>query len=82
MSKCLGCGTDLDDATAVSQPLDKIMPKPGDYTVCLKCGHMMAFSETLTLREMTGEEMHKIAGDERLLIAQMIAAEYRKDHSR
>jgi hypothetical protein len=80
-SLCLGCGTDLDAANAVAQPLDMAMPRPGDFTVCIKCGHVMAFTETLTLREMTDTEMHAIAGDERLLIAQEIAAEYRKDHS-
>jgi hypothetical protein len=81
-SFCLGCGAELDAVTAVTQPLDAIMPKPGDFSVCLKCGHVMAFSETLTLRTMTGAEMHNIAGDKRLLAAQQVAAAYRAEHGK
>ena len=43
------------------------MPKPGDITLCIYCGHIMAFADDMGFRELTGEEMHAIAGDERIL---------------
>jgi hypothetical protein len=42
-------------------------PSPGDFTVCIYCGHIMAFADDLTLRELTGDEMHAIAGDPRII---------------
>jgi hypothetical protein len=34
------------------------MPKPGDISICLYCGHLMAFDEALKFRELSSEEMH------------------------
>jgi hypothetical protein len=46
------------------------VPRPGDITLCLYCGHIMAFADDLTLRELNDEEAHDIAGDPRMLAAQ------------
>jgi hypothetical protein len=60
--------------------MDDFTPRPGDLTVCLYCGHLQAFDADLKLRNLTDEEMHAIAGDEKLLAAQRICAEYRRRH--
>jgi Zn ribbon nucleic-acid-binding protein len=69
LSACPACGHRFDGATCVGA--DGI-PKPGDYTICIKCGHLMAFADDLTLRELTSNEMHDIAGDERVLAVQRV----------
>jgi hypothetical protein len=70
-SACTNCGKVLDGATAVQATADKRkrkhMPKPGDFTVCIVCSHLMSFDENLQLRDPTPEEQIKVAGDRRLL---------------
>lgn len=57
-------------------------PTPGDITVCIYCGHIMAFADDLSFRELTGEEIHDIAGDERILDIQRARqmADFAKEH--
>jgi hypothetical protein len=50
-TECLGCGKSLDGATDTSL-LDGA-PKPGDLTICVYCGHLMAFTKTMRLRQLT-----------------------------
>jgi hypothetical protein len=59
-SPSLSCGKMLDGCMAVEADGG---PSPGDFTVCIYCGHIMAFADDLTLRELTGDEIHAIAGD-------------------
>jgi hypothetical protein len=66
-SPCLSCGKLLDACTAVDADGG---PSPGDFTVCISCGHLMAFADDLTLRELTGHEMHAVAGDRRIIAVQ------------
>jgi hypothetical protein len=74
-SRCPSCGKLCDAATAVEKDNK---PSPGDFSVCLDCGHVMIFDHDLRLRELRGEEFHTIAGDKELLLAQQFAALYRK----
>jgi hypothetical protein len=73
-SPCTNCGKVLDAANAVKESLSKrrrvVMPSPGDITVCISCGHVMAFDDDLKLRDLTAAEIAKIAGDRRLLAIQ------------
>jgi hypothetical protein len=66
-SRCKACGYRTDAATSVGSDAK---PKPGDFTVCIRCGHVMAFDDKLKLRNLTSEEMNTIAGDARLLAIQ------------
>ena len=66
-SKCLSCGKALDGATCVGE---KATPKVGDITLCIYCGHLMAFGDDMMFRELNDEEMHEMAGDYRILMAQ------------
>ncbi|UPK03157.1 hypothetical protein [Bradyrhizobium sp. 170] len=67
MSSCLGCGRQVNGASGVDF---RGLPRPGNITVCLYCGHIMAFTEDLRLRELTDEEMIDVAGDPRLIAVQ------------
>lgn len=66
-SECINCHAKLDGATSVG--CDE-SPSPGDFSVCIKCGHLMAFGHDLQFRELTEAEMHQIAGDPRIIAAQ------------
>jgi transcription elongation factor Elf1 len=69
---CPSCGKLLDGAAGVATDA---RPEPGDVSVCVYCGHLMAFADDLTLRELTAAEMHEIAGDERILAVQRARAQ-------
>ena len=46
-STCPTCGYVMDDATCVTDASKR--PKPGDVSVCMRCGEILAFSGTLNL---------------------------------
>lgn len=62
-NRCLNC----DAATGVDTGNS---PSPGDFTVCIGCGHLMAFADDLSFRELTAAEQVAIAGDRRLIDVQ------------
>lgn len=68
---CLGCGKALDRATPVN---DASLPAPGCITVCFTCGHIMAFADDMTFRELTDEEVVEVAGDPRITDLQKLRA--------
>lgn len=69
VSLCLDCGVELDMAASVGED-DTPSPSPDDFTVCIRCGHLMAYDQNLCLRNLTDEEIHIVAGDERVLAIQ------------
>ena len=73
--RCLGCGYVCDAAAAVD---GDDMPNSGDITICIECGHIMAFGLDLRLRALTDAEMHTVAGDRRIIVAQRAIAELRR----
>jgi hypothetical protein len=70
---CLGCGSKIDGATHVGEDEDSA-PDPGSITVCIYCGHIQIYDDTLKLRELTPEEQIEIAGDARILAIQRARA--------
>ena len=73
---CPGCNMKIDRATGITCE----QPNPGDITICLNCGHIMAFKKDLTIRDLTDEEMHDVAGDPRVIAIQKARAEvFRKN---
>jgi hypothetical protein len=66
-SKCPECGTELNMASSVGT---KSKPEPGDMTVCLICGHYMAFDKDLSLRDLTDDEILDVAHDPRIVAIQ------------
>jgi hypothetical protein len=45
---CPACRTTLNAATFVSR--EKTKPDEGDYSVCIKCGALLRFTDNLSLR--------------------------------
>lgn len=61
--KCLDCGHKFDWSAAVTEDGKSINPDPGDISICINCGHIMAFKDDLTVRQLTDEEMRSVAGN-------------------
>ncbi len=82
-SACTNCGMVMDDATGVTDDDHKgdIVPDPGDFTVCINCGHVMAFTNDLTLRDLTDIEIRMVAGDKRLIMIQQARANVLRDRA-
>jgi len=78
-SSCLNCGKLLDAATGVLEYGFDATPDPGDLTVCIACGHLMAFGDDLQLRDLTAEEMKDAAGDRRIIAIQEARARTKHD---
>jgi Zn ribbon nucleic-acid-binding protein len=78
-SKCLACGVRMDRATNMFDGHWK--PSPGDFTICLKCGHLMIFADDLRVRELTTAQIVQVAGDKRVLLLQRVRAEVMKEKS-
>jgi hypothetical protein len=73
--RCLDCNTPLECAT---DALTEATPKPGDFSICFRCGHVMAFDPGLKLRALTGAEIVELAGDQRLVKLQTARGEVMK----
>lgn len=58
VSNCLNCDTRMDMATNYQDQ----RPCDGAIAICIKCSHIMAYDAQLRLRELTDEEIVKIAG--------------------
>lgn len=79
VSRCLNCGRALDAASSMTT---KQKPRPGDVTICIDCGHIMAFADDLSMRALTDTEMIAVAGDRDIVMTQRALAELRKDRKR
>lgn len=77
--RCLDCGTMIDSASAIKD--DVIRPKPGDITVCVNCGHIMAFNDDITVRMLTDDEMFEIAGRLDIIMIRQAIAQANKRRS-
>jgi hypothetical protein len=64
-SDCLSCGYRMDAAGPAYER--DATPRPGDITMCLACGHLMAFERGMTLRDLTPEEQADAQTDPRIL---------------
>jgi hypothetical protein len=64
-SRCTGCGKRVDGATPIDD--ETATPDPGDVTVCIYCGHVMAYTDDLQLRDLTDAETRDIEADEKIL---------------
>lgn len=69
---CLNCKEIVECATSVNSDCG---PIPGAISICLYCGHVMAFTDNLSLRQLTDEEMYDVAGDPIILEIQRMRIE-------
>ena len=74
---CVECGKPLDAAVFTAD--DKVVPRPGDISMCFYCGHLTAFTDDMRRRELNTEEIRDIAGDPILLQLQRARGEYLRD---
>ena len=73
--RCLSCSVPIDAAMGVREGRG---PQPGDVTICIECGHIMAFAHDLTMRILTDKEMLAVAGDRDIIRAQRQIAETKR----
>lgn len=59
-SNCTACNYEIDSATSFQD--ERASPNSGDISICLQCGHLMAFADDLSLRDLTDKEIVEIAG--------------------
>lgn len=64
------------------KPLQSDGPKPGNFTVCMDCGHVMVFGEALVLREPNDAEILKLAGNKSMLLIQEARVRLNKERRR
>jgi hypothetical protein len=62
-SNCPACGKGFNAATAA---VGDAVPKPGDWTLCIECGVVLAFDETLMPRALTEDEQREAEADPRI----------------
>lgn len=55
---CSVCGHSMDRAAQVD---GQARPAPDDFTLCIRCGHVMVFAADLSVREPTVAELKEIA---------------------
>lgn len=73
---CPQCGAGLDGALGLT---DDAGPKAGDITICLECRAVSVFSDAMSLREPTPDELKKLAGNRDLIAAFDILAAAKSD---
>jgi len=57
-TECLRCRKKLDAASYIKD--ESKSPVPGDVTICMYCGYLMAFTDDMTFRELTEEEIKEV----------------------
>ena len=79
--KCPHCGKPGDGGTSIDDRKAEKMPKPGDFAVCLYCGSINAYTDTLTLRRIERTERRAMQRDPRMAelieIALVFSKKYR-----
>lgn len=77
---CLNCGKQIDAASSYGD--DARDPRAGDITICIECGHIMAFGDDLKVRALNDQEMQYVAGNREVLLMQRALAAVKKEHPR
>ena len=60
---CLSCGHVNDGALSLDS---EQRPKPGDVTLCVRCGFVMSFDENLSTRQLSPTEALVVLSDPRI----------------
>ena len=76
-TKCIECEHPFDLAS-VAGTSEAMLPKSGDFSICIECGHLAVFTDDLQLREPNDAEIKSVAGDKRLLEVQWARGEVRQ----
>ncbi len=65
-TKCPHCGRVADGGTSIDDREAVRMPKPGSLAVCLYCGSINVYTETLALRRIERTERRAMKRDPRM----------------
>jgi hypothetical protein len=70
-ARCLNCGYACDRASGIvdRQAPDQQRPEPGDFSLCINCGHLSVFADDLTLRPLTDAAILEAAGNPHFVAA-------------
>ena len=74
-SSCTNCGKVMDGATCIGADS---APEPGDASVCLNCGHIMAYGDDLKMRNLTDAEVVLFAGNPAIIAIQRARERFKK----
>lgn len=80
-SACPTCGYEMDSASSVGR---KATPKPGDFSLCMRCGAVLRFDAELRLEPATSDELTELDEEGRttLLRAQAVIRKLRPEFER
>lgn len=67
--KCPECGWEMNGVTQMGSAHTE-QPAPGDHTVCINCTAWLAFTEDLSLRRFTVEDVAGLSFEEHRLLMQ------------
>jgi hypothetical protein len=65
-NKCPHCGKPADGGTSLDDRQAVKMPKPGDFAVCISCGSINLYTNTLALRRIERAERRAMERDPRM----------------
>lgn len=68
-SNCPSCDKRLDAASTLEN--DDIQPKSGDVSICLYCASFLTFTENLSIRLLTTEEIAELEDNIRIVLMKM-----------
>lgn len=63
MCQCVVCGYQFDCATKADREQEQ-RPRPGDFSLCMKCGEVYVFNEDMTVRIPSISDMMKLDQEE------------------
>lgn len=75
---CLNCGHKLDTAMGTN---NEEVPEPGAVSICIKCSHIMLFTNELGMRNPTEEELARIVSEDDVINALIALARMRRQES-
>ena len=77
-TRCLNCDEVIDVATEIASSDKDHKPVPGAMSLCLKCGYLAAFTEDMTLRELSPMERYFVSMDPRVIAVRQFIKESRR----
>lgn len=70
-TQCPHCLHKIDGATNIDD--ESLLPKPGDFTVCLYCAAVAIVGEDRQLRKMTKDEREEAAKNKQVIAMAILA---------
>lgn len=65
-TKCPRCNRPADGGTSLDHSEHVNQPKSGDFAICLYCGALNVYTESLQLRKIERKERRELARDPKL----------------